>query len=120
MSRRAWAAFAAVQLVGAVCVWEGPRILTAPGPVLFLSGLVLLAPRDLWSLVLVEKLLWNSRLTLSGMTWAELVLTLAINAALWWSVAKGWKAIRSRRSAVPDPDRLMDGPPMRSAGRSGG
>ena len=36
--------FAVVQLVGAFCVWEGPRILTAPGPVLFLSGLVLLAP----------------------------------------------------------------------------
>jgi hypothetical protein len=92
--------FAVVQLVGAVCVWEGPRILTAPGPVLFLSGLVLLAPGDLLSLVLVEKLLWNSRLDpLSGMTWAELVLTLAINAALWWLAAKARRAIRSRRSA---------------------
>ncbi len=90
--------FAAVQLVGAVCVWEGPRILTAPGPVLFLSGLILLAPGDLLSLVLVEKLLWSSRLTLSGMSWVELALTLAINASLWWSVAKAWKAIRSLRS----------------------
>lgn len=101
MSRRAWAGFVVVQLVGAVCVWAGPRILTAPGPVLFLSGLVLLAPGDLLSLVLVEKLLWNSRLTLSGLTWAELAVTLAINAALWWAVAKVWKAIRSRRSAPP-------------------
>lgn len=42
MSRRGWTAFAVVQLVGAVCVWSGPRILTASGPVLFLSGLVLL------------------------------------------------------------------------------
>ena len=100
MGWRGWTAFAAVQLVGAVCVWAGPRILTAPGPVLFLSGLVLLAPGDLLSLVLVEKLLWNTRLTLSGMTWAELVLTLAINAVLWWAVAKGWRAIRFRRSAV--------------------
>jgi hypothetical protein len=39
MSRRGWTAFAVVQLVGAVCVWSGPRILTATGPVLFLSGL---------------------------------------------------------------------------------
>ena len=72
MSRRAWIEFAAVQLVGAVCVWSGPRILSAPGPVLFLSGLVLLAPGGLLSLVIVEKLLWSSRLTLSGMTWVEL------------------------------------------------
>jgi hypothetical protein len=117
MSRRGWIVFAVVQLVGAVCVWSGPRILSAPGPVLFFSGLVLLAPGGLLSLMFVEKLLWNSRLTLSGMTWVELALTLAINAALWWSVAKGWKAIRSRRSAVPGPDGLTDGAPIRSAGR---
>jgi hypothetical protein len=91
--------FAVVQLVGAVCVWSGPRILTAPGPALFLSGLVLLAPGGLLSLVLVEKLLWKSGLTLSGMTWVELALALALNAALWWLAAKAWRAIRSRRSA---------------------
>jgi|SRR5579885_172656 hypothetical protein len=105
MSRRAWAVFAAVQLVGVVCVWSGPRILTAPGPVLFLSGMILLAPGDVLSLLAVEKLLWGSRLTLTGMTLAELVLTLAINAALWWSVAKAWKAIRSRRSARAESSR---------------
>jgi hypothetical protein len=99
MGWRGWTAFAVVQLVGTVCVWEGPRILTAPGPVLFLSGPVLLAPGGLLSLVIVEKLLWKSGLTLSGMTWAELALTLALNAALWWLAAKAWKAIRSRRSA---------------------
>jgi hypothetical protein len=99
MGWRGWTAFAAVQVVGAICVWIRPRILTAPGPVLFLSGLVLLAPGGLLSLVLVEKLLWNSRLSLSGMTWVELALTLAINAALWWLAAKARRAIRSRRSA---------------------
>jgi hypothetical protein len=99
MSRRPWTAFAVVQLVGAVCVWSGPRILSAPGPVLFVTGLVLLVPGGLLSLVLVEKLLWSSRLTLSGMTWVELALTLAINAALWWLAAKAWRAARSRRSA---------------------
>ena len=69
MGWRGWTAFAVVQLVGTVCVWEGPRILTPPGPVLFLSGLVLLAPGGLLSLVIVERLLWKSGLTLSGMTW---------------------------------------------------
>jgi hypothetical protein len=117
VSRRAWTAFAVVQLVGAVCVWEGPRILTTPGPVLFLSGLVLLAPCGLLSLVIVERLLRSGGLTLPGMTWAELVLTLAINAALWWSVAKGWKAIRSRRPVPePNPDRVTDSPPWHFAG----
>src|SRR5882762_9771097 len=100
MSWRGWTAFAVVQLVGAFCVWSGPRILSASGPVLFLSGLVLLAPGGVLSLVIVEKLLWSSRLTLSGMTWVELALTLALNAALWWLASKAWRAIRSRRSAV--------------------
>jgi hypothetical protein len=49
MSRRPWTAFAVVQLVGAVCVWSGPRILSAPGPVLFVTGLVLLVPGGLLS-----------------------------------------------------------------------
>jgi hypothetical protein len=70
-----------VQVLGAVCVWTGPSLLSALGPVLFITGLVLLAPGGLLSLMLVEKLLWNSRLTLSGMTWVEFVLTLTLNAA---------------------------------------
>jgi hypothetical protein len=47
-----------VQLVGAICVSEseGPRILTAPGPVLFVTGLVF-APGGLLGLVIEEKLL---------------------------------------------------------------
>jgi len=44
MSRRGWTAFAAMQLVGVVCVWSGPLILSASGPVLLVTGLVLLAP----------------------------------------------------------------------------
>ena len=40
--------FAAVQLLGVVCLWSGPRILSGPGPVPFGVGLVLLAslPQD--------------------------------------------------------------------------
>jgi hypothetical protein len=99
MSRRTWTAFAVVQLLGVACVWSGPHILSAPGPVFFGAGIILLQPGGLAAVMLVEKLLWMSPVTLPQMTWIELVLTLAINAALWWSVAKGWKAIRSRRSA---------------------
>jgi hypothetical protein len=85
-------AFAVMQLVGAFCVWSGPRILSAPGPVLFVVRLILLAPGGLLSLVVVERLLWSSRLTLSGMTWVELVLTLAINAALWLVGSEGMES----------------------------
>jgi hypothetical protein len=99
MSRRVWTAFAVVQGLGVLLVWAGPRIMTAPGPVLLGAGIILLQPGGLVSVVIVEKLLWMSRVTLPQMTGIELVLTLAINAALWWSVARGWKAIRSRRSA---------------------
>ena len=53
MGWRRWTAFAAVQLVGVVCVWSGPRILSASGPVLLVTGLVLLAPGGLLSLVIV-------------------------------------------------------------------
>jgi hypothetical protein len=49
--------------------------------------------------MLVEKLLWMNPVTLRQMTWIELVLTLAINAGLWWSIARVWRAIRTRRSA---------------------
>jgi hypothetical protein len=37
------------------------------------------------TVILVEKLLWMSRVTIPQMHWIELVLTIAINAALWWS-----------------------------------
>jgi len=47
------------------------------------------------------------------MTWTGLVLTLAINAAVSWLAAKAWRAIRARRPAVLDTDRLTDGAPMR-------
>jgi hypothetical protein len=37
--------------------------------------------------------------TFRQMHWIELVLTVAFNAGLWLLVAKGWRAIRARRSA---------------------
>jgi membrane protein implicated in regulation of membrane protease activity len=76
--------------------------MSAPGPVLFVVGLILLAPGGLLSLVIVEKLLWSSGLTLSGMTWTELVLTLAINAVIWLLCARLLSRVgRRRREAGP-------------------
>jgi len=87
-----------VQVVGVVSIWAGPHWKTDPGLALFGFGIVLLQPGGLAAVMLVEKLLWMSRVTIPQMHWIELVLTVAINAALWWFAARGWQAIRSRRS----------------------
>jgi uncharacterized membrane protein YjjB (DUF3815 family) len=99
MSRRAWTIFTVVQVVGVVSIWAGPHWKTDPGLALFGFGIILLQPGGLAAAMLVEKLLWRSPVTLPQMTWIELVLTVAINAGLWWSVARVWRAIRARRSA---------------------
>ena len=46
--------------------------------------------------MLVEKLLWMSPVTIPQMHWIELVLTVAFNAGLWWSIASAWRVIRAR------------------------
>jgi hypothetical protein len=99
MSRRAWTIFTVVQVVGAVSIWAGPHWKTDPGLALFGFGIILLQPGGLAAVMLVEKLLWMSPVTLRQMTWIELALTVAINAGLWWSIARVWRAIRARRSA---------------------
>ena len=88
-----------VQVVGLVSIWAGPHWKTDPGLALFGFGIVLLQPGGLAAVMLVEKLLWMSRVTIPQMHWIELGLTVAINAGLWWSVARVWRAIRTRRSA---------------------
>ncbi|HEY3768912.1 MAG TPA: hypothetical protein VGN44_09575 [Candidatus Angelobacter sp.] len=62
-------------------------------------GIILLQPGGLAAVMLVEKLLWMSPVTIPQMHWIELVLTVAFNAGLWWSIAKAWRAICARRSA---------------------
>ena len=99
MSRRAWTIFAVVQVVGVVSIWAGPHWKTDPGLALFGFGIILLQPGGLAAVMVVEKLLWMGPFTLRQMNWIELVLTVAFNAGLWWSVARVWRAIRARRSA---------------------
>jgi len=83
MSRRALTIFTVVQVVGVASIWAGPHWKTDPGLALFSFGIILLQPGGLAAVMLVEKLLWMSRVTLPQMTWIELVLTVAINAGLW-------------------------------------
>jgi hypothetical protein len=99
MSRRAWTIFTVVEVVGVVSIWAGAHWKTDPGLALFGFGIILLQPGGLAAVMLVEKLLWMSRVTIPQMHWIELPVTVAINAGLWRSVARVWRAIRARRSA---------------------
>lgn len=99
MSRRAWTIFTLVELVGLLSIWVAPHWKTDPALALFVFGIILLQPGGFAAVLLVEKSLWMSGVTIPQMHWIEGVLTVAFNAGLWWLVARGWKAMRSRRSA---------------------
>jgi hypothetical protein len=74
MSRKAWIIFFAVQVVGEVCSWTGPRILSSRGLVLWVAGFLFLLPGKVLSALIVEKLSWSSALTVSQMTMLEVPL----------------------------------------------
>jgi hypothetical protein len=99
MSRRAWTIFTLVQVVGLASIWTAPHWKTDPALALFAFGIIILQPGGLAAVMLVEKSLWMTPVTFRQMHWIELVLTVAFNAGLWLLVAKGWRAIRARRSA---------------------
>jgi len=61
MSRRAWTIFTLVQVVGLVSIWVAPHRKTDPALALFAFGIILLQPGGLAAVMLVEKLLWMSR-----------------------------------------------------------
>jgi len=87
--------FAVVQVVGMVCAWlQHPP--SAASSLLWGTGFVLLFPGDLLSAWITEKLFWQSRLPLAGMTAITAVLMLVINAVVWFLVAKVVGTIRAR------------------------
>ena len=103
MRRRFIVSFAVVQVVGMVCSWlQHPP--SAASPLLWGTGFVLLFPGDLLSAWIMEKLFWQSHLSLGSMTAITAVLLVAINAVIWFLVAKAVGAIRARlftHSGVP-------------------
>ena len=94
-SRRWTLTFAAVQALGLTCKGLWPLGPTA-GPYLWGTALLALLPGNLISAILVEKLLWSSRLSLTGMSLLEVPILLAINALLWFSLMR---LIQRRRPA---------------------
>ncbi len=95
--------FFVVQFVGMLCAWL-QHSLSAASPFLWGAGFVMLFPGDLLSALIVEKLLWHSRLSLASMTVITTVLLVAINAVIWLVVVKTLQVIHARfttRSGVP-------------------
>ncbi len=89
MSRRLLVTFFIVQIVGELCSWAGPHVLSWPGPFMWAAGAVLLLPGRLLSTVLVEELLWG-RYTLTQMSLVEGVTDLIVNFAFWFACARAW------------------------------
>jgi hypothetical protein len=103
MRRRLIVFFAAVQVVGMACSWL-QHYPSAASSVLWGTGFVMLFPGDLLSAWIMEKLFWQSHLSLASMTAITAVLMVPINAVVWFLVAKVVGTIRARlftHSGVP-------------------
>ena len=101
--RRLIVFFSVVQLVGLGCAWlQHPP--SAASAFLWGTGFVLLFPGDLLSAWIMQKLFWQSHLSLASMSAISAVLLVAINAVIWFLVAKVVGTIRARlftHSGVP-------------------
>ncbi len=98
--------FSAVQLLGIGCSWLWEHPPSAASSLLWGTGLFALFPGNLLSAWIVEKLFWQSRLSLMSMGIISTVLLLVINATIWLVVVKAVQVIHARlstRSGVPTP-----------------
>jgi hypothetical protein len=89
--------FAFVQLTGLVCMWTwryAPPVASS-----FIWGIAFIAlfPGNVLSAILIEKLFWNSGLSLIAMSVAEMPVLVAINAVLWFGVIRALRRLLGRR-----------------------
>ena len=108
MPRRRWIIvfFSVVQLLGITCSWLWEHPPSAASSFLWGTGLIALFPGNLLGALIVEKLFWQSHLSLTGMGMISTVLSVAINATIWLVVVKALQVIHARlttRSGVPTP-----------------
>jgi hypothetical protein len=97
-----------VQLVGVVSSWFAEHPHSAASSFLWGLALFALLPGNLLSTWAVQKLLWQSHLSLATMSAIATVLCVGINAVVWFGIIKAIKVLRiylSRRSAFPGPGR---------------
>lgn len=103
MSRKAWVAFAAVQLFGELGPWAGLRMKSALGPALWVTGMVAMMPGRLLALWLTEKVLWGAPLTPVQMTTVFVAIEVPANLLFWFLCARVIRSLRRRlRSRSPE------------------
>lgn len=102
--------FVGTQIAGEICFWTGPHVLSSLGPILWVSGIVLLFPCGLLGTAVVEKLLWSSSLTLLQMAVLEILLAIAINLAAWLLCMKAYRVLRRQRAAPSPPHSTRPSP----------
>ena len=99
--RRQWTVFfAVVQIVGLACLALWPHT-TNVAAFLWGTALITLFPGNFLSAFLVERLFWNSGLSLTSMSLLELPLLVAINAALWFAVIATAQGSSARFASLP-------------------
>ena len=87
--------FACVQTAGLLCMgaWQH-----AQSSFLWGASFLALFPGNVLSGMLVEKIFWGSRLSLSAMSAIEVPVLIAINAALWFAIIAAFGALFGRGS----------------------
>ena len=93
MSRKVWIIFVSLQGTGVVFSWIsnyalGPNpVMSGVGVGLLVSGNLLLFPGSLVALIVVQKVLVNSSLSLNSLSLMGLIIAVSANLAIWllWS-----------------------------------
>ncbi len=91
--------FVAVQVVGTACSWLWQYVDSSIGVPMWGTALVLLVPGNFIGSWVSESLLWRSGLSLPAMGVISTLLTLLINAIVWYTVIRliGWVAAQRRK-----------------------
>jgi hypothetical protein len=90
--------FAVVQLVGIGCGLLSNHLLSAGGPFLWGMSFCILFPGNILGEWAVEKLFWQSSLSLTSMAVISTVLMVAINWAIWLAAVTAVGTIHARHS----------------------
>src|ERR1700678_3831108 len=98
MSRKAWIAFAVVQLFGELGPWVGLRMKSSLGPTLWVTGMIIMMPGRLLALFVTEKLLWNTGLTPVMTTILILIIEIPTNLLVWLLCVRCWRSWRHRNA----------------------
>jgi hypothetical protein len=93
MGRKAWIAFAAVQIAGEICAWTWAIPYGPIGRWQWMGAFILLLPGNELASIIIEKLFWMSGMSLLAMQVLKIPLVLGINLALWIACAWVWRRV---------------------------